>query len=143
MIDQLKKHISKGKLLVLNIIIIILAIIIVGLLWAVGQETVYCLKNYEHKPNSFLYAMEAENYEYMMYMYHNNVMNGYEDKKELQESHGVAKYLEAAFYYKVFTEAGDSSRAEKQKAAMEEAELQMGDFSFLTDTYNQRLGLTE
>lgn len=67
MIDQLKKHISKGKLLVLNIIIIILAIIIVGLLWAVGQETVYCLKNYEHKPNSFLYAMEAENYEYMMY----------------------------------------------------------------------------
>ncbi len=143
MIDRVREHISKGKLLVLNIIIIVLAIIIVGLLWNVGQETVYCLENYVYKPDSFLYAMEAENYEHMMYMYYNNVMNGYEDKKELQESHGVAKYIEAAFYYKVFTEAGDSSRAEKQKAAMEEAELQMGDFSFLTDTFNQRLGITE
>lgn len=143
MMNKLKQQMKDVKLLVLNIIIIILAIVIVNLAWAAGEEVMYCLIPDENKESQFYYAIEGENYDYVVSMYHENVVNGFGDKKNLQESHGAAKYLEAAFFYKMFAEAGDAERAQVQKTAMEEAALQMGDMTFLTEQINEKLGITE
>jgi len=143
MMNKLKKQKSDVKLLILNIIIVILAIVMVNVLWAVGDEALYCFAAYENKESSFYYAIESGSYDRIVYMYHENVVNGYEDKSDLEESHGVAKYFEAAFFYKMFEEAGDAQRAQVQKTAMEEATLQMGEMTFLADQINEKLDIAE
>lgn len=143
MIDRLKKQMSDWKLLVLNIIIIILAIVMVHVLWAVGDEAIYCFANYKNEEKRFIYALESENYDYIVSMYHDNVVNGYGDKKDLQESHSVAKYFEAAFFYKVYVDAGEAERAELQRTAMDEAAGQMGDLAFMAGQIDEKLGLVE
>uniref|UniRef100_UPI0040576411 hypothetical protein n=1 Tax=Acetatifactor sp. TaxID=1872090 RepID=UPI0040576411 len=141
MVNKIKEQMSDAKTWVLNGIIILLAIVMIASLWMLIEEFQYAFTSYYNTESSFVYAMEAEDYGRVVSMYHDNVQNGYEDKKDLQEYYGVAKYYEAAFLYHMYAEVGDTIRADIQKSAMEEAALQMGDFAFLRSQIDEKLGL--
>lgn len=130
MIDRIKAQMSDVKLMILNIVIIVLVFLMVILLKLTAEELYYVFSDYKYVEDSFVYAMEEENYGRMIEYSDENLGSlGKEDRK-LREYYGVAKYYEAAFYYKMYTEAGDTIRAGEQRILMEAAMEQMGDFAF-------------
>lgn len=141
--DSQKGKMLNVKLIILNIVIIIMAFIFLVILWLTAQEVFSSFSTYEYEEDSFIYAMESENYGRIVTMYNENCNNGYGDKRNLQECYGVAKYYEAAFDYKVCVNLGDTAGAEEQQNLMEEAEAQMGDFAFMADKIDEKLGLAE
>lgn len=141
--DSQKGRMLNIKLIILNIVIIIMAFIFLVILWFTLQELTYSFSPYQYEEDSFIYAMESENYGRIVTMYNENCNNGYGDKKNLQECYGVAKYYEAAFDYKVCVNIGDTAGAEEQQVLMDEAQKQMGDFAFMTDKIDEKLGLAE
>ena len=77
----------------------------------------------------------------MVQMYHRNVALGKGEEKELQEYYAVARYYEAASYYKIYLEKNDEDRRTKEFEKMQEAFSQMGDFSFVRDKIHKVLEL--
>lgn len=141
--DRRKEQMSNIKLIVLNIVIIIMAFILVVLAWNSLREVFYSFSTYQYEAQSFVYALESEDYGRIVTMYNENCNNGYGDNQNLQEYYGVAKYYEAAFDYNVFVNIGDTAAAEEQQNRMNEAEAQMGDFAFVADKIDERLGIAE
>ncbi len=134
---------TDGKLRVMNIVIIVLAIIMaIALMRAVG-EFYDIFTGYYTEEYTFIHSMENEEYGRMVEAYHDNCRKGYGDKEELQEYYAVARYYEAAFYYKMYLEADDVERMEVRKIAMEDAYTQMGDFAFVKESIDRQLGLAE
>ena len=143
MIDRFKKLWDDKKIYILNVIIVVAAICLVI---TIGQtiEEIHWIASYSDvSEDSFMYALEDEDYGYMVEMYYRNCgISGKEDKK-LKEYYGVAKYYEAAFLYRVYLEEGATEQAKGQKDAMDAAVVQMGDFAFVKAKIDAKLGLAE
>ena len=140
-IQIIKKAMQNPKLFVLDVVIAGLVVLFLMIsVMAVG-EFYSSVKYSTHDENNFYYRLEAEDYPTMVTYYHQNVAAGLEDKKDLQEYYGVAKYYEAAADYKLYTEAGETAKAQAQKTKMDEAYEQMGDFQFVSENIDEDLGL--
>lgn len=120
---------------ILDIGIIILSIFfVISLLYAVHsvwEENKY--SSYVYEADTFQYRLEDEDYQSMVEMYYSNQATGKANSKKYAEYYAVARYYEAAAMYKAYSEDGDSERAGKAYAAMEEAAAELGDFSFQAD----------
>ena len=62
---------------------------------------------------------------------------------DLGEYYGVAKYFEAASYYKIYQESGDTVRANYQKEKMDAALEEMGDLSAEAERIKEKLDISE
>lgn len=125
----------------MNIVIIVLAIVMVISLYFAITEIYDAFHVYQNSENSFIYAAEDGSYARMVTMYHENVGADGKEKERYGEYYGVAKYFEAAFFYEIYHEAGDTVRAEKYQKAMDAAVADMGDFSFLQEDIDTKLGI--
>ena len=95
--------------------------------------------NFSYDSDSFYWRLEDENFAQIVEMYHTNEAAGVEPDAELEQYYGVARYFEAASYYKIYQKDGDSERMEIYAKQMEDAKHQMGALDFLSDTICEKL----
>lgn len=124
---------------ILNIVIVILAVILVMALSGAAMEIYDTLSDYSYDENSFIYRIEDEHYANLVQMYYANCGSDGKEEKSMQEYYDLAKYFEAAFHHKIYAESGDTVRAEKYKAMMNEAKARMDEFAFAADIIDERL----
>lgn len=138
--NKIKQKRQDIKIIILNIVIGVLVffLLITG---------VYALEEFSYefdngyKEESFLYRIKDERYNEMVRMYHENEAYGKEFDEEGQEYYAIAKYYEAASFYKTFSEAGDTMRTERYLEKMQKAEEEMGAMSFVKDKIDEKLGI--
>lgn len=124
---------------VLTALIVIMTIIFI----AVTMSTVYEFLQIDamgHRENSFYYAMESKRYDNLLDYYYTNLSEGYGEKSSFKEYYAVAKYYEAALFYKAFDNVGDEERAGAQMTRMIQAASEMGEFSAVQEEINDSLG---
>ena len=138
-VNWIKVQSKQPKLFVLDIIIAGLTVFLMVMIGFAVEEATY--SHYTYDENNFYWRLESEEYASMVNMYYLNVAEGKGDARELQEYYGVAKYFEAATDYKMYLEAGETERANEALADMEEAYVQMGDFSMVKGKIHAKLGL--
>ena len=126
--------------LIMNIIIAGMCFL-VGICAFVAVDEVFDISKYSQDADSFYYRVKDGEFYRMVNYYYDNVADGHEDDGDLQEYYGVAKYYEAASLYKAFLETGDTVRAERELAKMEQALEQMGEWVILEQDIKRQLGL--
>lgn len=127
---------------VLNGIIIVLALILIGRI-AYTIKAFSEIYNEDYLESHLLYRLKDEDFGSMVLTYHSNVAQGFGDKKELQDYHAIAEYYEAAAYYKMYMEAGDLERAEREKIKMDQSAGGFGELYFVKDKIDKRLNIAE
>lgn len=130
------------KVIILNLVIIILAVVLVMVSFNTIMETYYAFGGYSYSQDEdhFIWCLEDERYADLVEDYYSNCGSNGKEKKNLQEYYNLAKYFEAAFHHKIYAEAGDTVRAEKYKAIMNETEAELGEFAFVTEKIDRKLG---
>lgn len=83
--------------------------------------------------------MEYGNYAPLVDHYHQNVAAGITGNKEEKEYYGVAKYYEAASFYKAFSTVGDTKRAAREKQKMDAAYEEMGGWQIAKEAIDAEL----
>ena len=138
--NKIKQKRQDIKIIILNVVIGVLVffLLITGI-YAL-EEFSYEFDN-GYKEDIFLYRIKDERYNEMVRMYHENEAYGKEFDEEGQEYYAIAKYYEAASFYKAFSEAGDTERMERYLDKMEDAEEDMGAMSFTKDKIDEKLGI--
>ena len=139
MVNWIKEQAKQPKLLLLDIIIAGLSVFLVFMIGYVVEEVSYSFHYYDE--NGFYWRLESEEYASMVTMYYMNVAEGKENEKGLQEYYGVARYFEAASEYKMYTQAGKEELAKEALKVMEDAYMQMGDFSIVREKIHTKLGI--
>ena len=139
----MKNRVNKKRKPVHIILDIIIGVLCVCMVGAV-IFTVNMLNedlNFSYDEESFYYRLSDEDYGQMVEMYHMNNAAGVKDGATLEQYYGIAKYFEAASFYKAYSEAGDTEQADKYLAQMQEAEKQMGRLAFEKGKICERLGI--
>lgn len=138
--NKIKQKRQDIKIIILNVVIGVLVffLLITGI-YAL-EEFSYEFDN-GYKEDIFLYRIKDERYNEMVRMYHENEAYGKEFDEEGQEYYAIAKYYEAASFYKAFLEAGDTQRMERYLDKMEDAEEDMGAMAFTKDKIDEKLGI--
>ena len=139
LISWLKEQAKQPKLFLLDIMVAGLTVFLMFMIGFALEEASYSFHYYDE--DSFFWRLESEEYAPMVTMYYTNVAEGKENEKELQEYYGVARYFEAATEYKMYMEAGKEELAKEVLKVMEEAYVQMGDFSIVREKIHTRLGI--
>lgn len=139
LVKWIKEQSKQPKLLILDLAIGALTVFLMIMVGFAVEEITYYHDTYDE--NSFYWRLQEENYPVMVGMYHSNVEEGKGDAEELQEYYGVARYFEAASYYKMYIEAGETALAEEAREEMEAAHEQMGEFSMVKEEIDAKLGL--
>lgn len=139
--NKIKKWILDKKLLPLNLIIVVLAVVVVALI----METIVEVKDYvesaQSSESSFVYGIDEQNYSRIVERYHYNVGSAGAENEKFKEYYAVAKYYEASFFYKAFEENGDAARAAEQKELMDAALAQLGEFAHVKEDIDTKLGI--
>lgn len=134
---------KKGVIIVICDTIIVLLCIILIVSGFVAVQRFYETGTYHYSEDSFYYRLEDGNYASMVEMYYMNEAGDVPVTGDLKEYYGIAKYFEAASYYKMYLETGDHTHAETQKQKMEAALAEMGDFASVKKDINNKLNITE
>lgn len=136
----MNKRRRKPVHLILDIVIGIFSVLLVG-------AVVFTVKminedvNFHYDVESFYYRLQDENYSNMVEMYHMNEEAGVKSDAELEQYYGIAKYFEAASYYRAYQEAGEMEQMKKYEAQMKNAEKEMGQLEFVSDQIDEKLGI--
>ncbi len=126
---------------ILDVVIVILVFLLV-IITAGAINEIFEYSSYScYDEDSFGYRLQDGDYARMVEMYYDNMSQGAEDKKELQEYYGIAKYFEAASYYKVYITTNDMEKAATQEEKMEAALAQMGELAFVSEQIDAKLGI--
>lgn len=139
--NKLKAWVSDKKLFPFHLAIVVLAVGIVILAISTVKEFKYCFESPEADESTFVYILEAQDYSRLLERYRLNVGSSGEEDEDLAEFYAVAKYYEAAFFYKAYEEGKDTERAAKQKELMDAAATQMGEFAFTKSDIDTKLGI--
>lgn len=99
--------------------------------------------SYHYTADSLYYRLEDEDFGSLVEMYYANEAAGVKADEDMKEYYGVARYFEAASYYKLYSQAQDGAKAEYYQTQMEEAKAQMGALSFLDEKILEKLGIEE
>lgn len=124
----------------LNILIVLLGILFVVVVFSTVKEFLDLYDN-GYSIDSFYARTNDADYAPLPEMYYINEAERVEANSQFQEYYGVAKYVEAASYYRMYSENNDMQRAEAYREKMEQALSQMGVYSSLSDQINTKLGL--
>lgn len=129
------------KNLVLNIIIIVLAVVFVASCGFAITELTDSFSGYRNRESSFVYAIEDHRIRSLIENYYENVSADGKEKEAFSEYYAMAKYCEAAFFYKSFQALGDEERIAKQRELMDAAVAQMGELAAAKKDYDMILGI--
>lgn len=139
--NKIRQKRKSGHLL-LDIIIGLLCVITVGAgafaIFSFGENY-----SYSYEADSFYWRLEDEDFARMVEMYYANEAAGVEADEEMQQYYGVAKYFEAASYYKAYQEAQDLKNMELYYDKMESAMLEMNELDFLGETICKKLKISD
>lgn len=124
---------------VMNIVIVAMCFLTLICAW-VAVEEVFDDYFYRADEDTFFYQVDDGDFFRTVQYYYQNMADGYEDDRSLQEYYGVAKYYEAASLYKAFLETGDTVRAERELTKMKQALEQMGGWGILERDIKNQLG---
>lgn len=130
------------KVAILNLVIIILAVVLVMTMFSAISATYDAVTDYSYsnEEDDFIWRLEYEDYADLVRYYYNNCGSNGKEEENLQEYYNLAKYFEAAFHHKIYEESGDTVRAEKYKAIMDEVAAELGEFAFVTEKIDEKLG---
>ena len=131
----------KIKNLVMNLCIGFLSFVFVVSLFFLGQEVMSYHTNYYPEEDSFLYSLQQQEYAYMVEMMYRNQAANVKTNTTYEECYAVAKYYEAATYYKAYKLDGNQELAEDKKEMMDEQLLRMGELSYAAEDINTILGI--
>lgn len=129
----------KSRKIVLNVIIGFLCLVFVISLGAFVSQIADYNRSYHSDESSFLYAMQEQDYVRMVEMMYRNLAADVESNETFEECYAVARYYEAATYYKAYIEAGNRELAEEKEDIMEEQVLLMGDLSYAAKDIDEKL----
>lgn len=127
------------KVVICDLIIGVLAVVIVIMVLAISSEVVVSWDG-GYSENSLYYNMRDGRYANMVEMVRYNEACGVKETDALAEYYGVAHYYEAASLYKAYLELGDTEQADAYKAAMEEAQEEMGAYAPEVSAIKEQLG---
>ena len=133
---------TKGKILILNIAIVLLALILIPFIFIFLEEWKYS-RHTGYKENTFAYRLEDGRYGSMVEYYHENEANHIEDNGNITEYYAVARFYEAALYYKAFLDAGDDARAAVYAEKMKAAQRDLGSLEGFDKKILKQLELTQ
>lgn len=125
---------------IMNAVIVVLCILLFFAVIFMTKELKYAFSSY-YSVDNMVYAVEYGQYEQLVERYHTNTEEGTKVNKEQKEYFGVAQYFEAAYMYKTFEVVGDSWRAAREKAKMEQAYEEMGSWNIVKKDIHEKLGL--
>lgn len=131
----------KIKNIILNIIIAFLCLVFVISSGILVSEVVGYHRNYYPDENSFLYAVQEQDYVRMVDMMHRNLAADVKSNETFEECYAVARYYEAATYFKAYKEAGNDKAAQEKAKIMEEQVLLMGDLTYAAAEIDAKLGI--
>ena len=119
---------NKSKLiLLLDVLIVLLCIALVGsAVFAVSSLRDSLDLAYD--ADSFYYRLSDGDFAAMVEMYYSNESIGERADEELQQYYAIARFYEAACWYRAYEERDE---AERYRADMQRAEADMGDLSFV------------
>ena len=104
---------QQGILLIMKGVIGVLCIILLAST-AVMIENLHDAFTNRISESALRSRVEYGNYAPLVDHYHQNVAAGIAGNKEEKEYYGVAKYYEAASFYKAFSTVGDTGRAARE-----------------------------
>ena len=133
----------KIKNTVINIVIGILCFVFVIVSFFTFAEAMDYYRDYHPKEDSFLYAIEDGDYSRLVEMMYRNEAAGVETSEIYEECYAVARYYEAATYYKAYKNAGDMPRAVEKKEIMEKQIPLMGELSGCAEDIDKMLKLEQ
>lgn len=128
-----KRNSKKKKKFSLSVLLLNIAIGIAGfmvflmVLTVISENTIE--KVYYNKAGSFVYRLNDGDYNRMVQYYHENEGKDIEITSELREFYALARFYEAAVYYKGFQSTGDTARAAAYAEKMKAAERDLGELS--------------
>lgn len=125
----------------MNLVIGILALVFAAALFSFCREMIDCGRTYTYKEQNFLYSLEEKNYANLVEMMYDNESAGVSMTQTYQECYAIARYYEAATYYKAYLMAGDEERAAKKKEIMNKQLSYMGELSYAAEDIKEELGL--
>jgi hypothetical protein len=131
----------KIKEKVLNLILAALCLVMLLSLIALVTGLHSYNTNYYPRTESFLYNLQDGDYVHMVTMMHQSEAAGVKADADRQECYAVARYYEAATYYKAYLQAGDSEQAAQKRTIMEAQKSLMGELSYAAEEIDQVLGL--
>lgn len=124
---------------VMNIIIVLLVI-------ATFVEGAVLVRSFSEEldrgfeEESFFYRLQDESFG-IVRLFHTNDVLSVNQGEEMQKYYCAARYYEAASYYKVFSESGDTLRAQRYLEKMNEAAGQLEELDSIPAQVNEWLGI--
>ena len=125
----------------MNMGIGILSLVFVISLFFMVTEVVSYLDTYYPKEDSFLYSLQQQDYARMVDMMYQNQALDVKSSTIYEECYAVAKYYEAAGYYKAYMLSGNQDLAYKKKEIMEQQRSFMGDLFYAAEDIDSVLGI--
>ena len=129
---------QQGILLIMKGVIGVLCIILLAST-AVMIENLHDAFTNRISESTLRSRVEYGNYAPLVDHYHQNVAAGITGNKEEKEYYGVAKYYEAASFYKAFSTVGDTGRAAREKQKMDDAYEEMGGWQIAKEAIDAEL----
>lgn len=120
----------KIKNLIFNIVISILSVILVITTASVAYSFWDYSRVYVYDEERFWNCIQSESYDYIVSCMYENEINGVKTTKDLEECYAVARYFEAASFYKAYEQNGKTDKAKEKQKIMEEQKEKMGELSF-------------
>jgi len=136
--DRVKRQ--NVVILIMNIVIVVLCILLLFTGALMVEELKSAFTTY-YNEGSMVYNIETGAFDYLVEQGHVVEAEEVKVSREAQEFFGVAKYFEAAFFYKAYEEVGDTERAARQKEKMEQAYEEMGSWNIVQKDIHETLGL--
>lgn len=127
---------------VMNAVIVLLCVVLLVTIALTVEESRYYF-GIPNKADYFENYVYCEDYPAMVGSYYENIAEGFEGNRQMKEYYGVAKYFEAASYYKMYLELGDDARAERELVKMDAAYDEMGGWNIMQQDIHGKLGLEE
>ncbi len=126
---------------VLNIVIVIMSILMV-ICGCVAVSSLYdAFSPRMYSEQSLYYCVQDGDFGRLVSYCHEGMQESDHASARVKEYYGIAKYYEAASFYKAFLETGDTERAEQAKAKMEQAYAEMGSWNIVQEEIHELLGI--
>ncbi len=131
---------QQGILLIMKGVIGVLCVILFASV-VVMTENLHDAFSNRISENALRSRVEYEDYAPLVDHYHQNAASGDTGNAEEKEYYGVAKYYEAASFYKAFSKVGDTERAAREKQKMDAAYEEMGGWQIAKEAIDAELGI--
>lgn len=135
-----KTGVSRGKLLLDGIVILLCVILFVQVVTFV-REAVSYQKVYAVDEADLIRMVTGQQYDSLVESVYRNEAQEVPVKGDMAQIYAAAYYYEAAMQYNAYQKAGNVQQAEEKLARMQAYEEQMGEYAFVKEETGAILGI--